>query len=116
MEAILKWQYDQMIKELLLLQEHEEDTSCPCESADEMCVRKHLMTIEAYSQETLSIESSEEYHDKLKRLMAEARDHRLREERALCGEDVPEDLVEWSRRWRKEFERYSLGCETEPES
>jgi hypothetical protein len=65
MEKILKWQYDQLIKALLLLQEHQADTSCPCESGGEMCVHKHLMEIEAYAQETLPMENNKEYRKKL---------------------------------------------------
>jgi hypothetical protein len=112
MEPILKWQYDQIIKELLLLQDHQTDDSCPCAEAGEMCVRKHLMTIEAYAQETVPMEGQEEWKDKLGMLAAEAKEHREREEKALCGDDVPQSLSEWTRRWRKEFEAYSLACET----
>jgi hypothetical protein len=113
MESILKWQYDQIIKELLLLQDHQTDDTCPCAEAGEMCVRKHLMTVEAYAQETVPMEGQEEWRDKLRRLAAEAKEHRGREESALCGDDVPIELSEWTRRWRKEFEAYSLACETE---
>lgn len=114
MTPILKWQYDQIIKELLLLQEHQADKSCPCESGGEMCVRKHLMTIEAYAQETEPIETEETYRQKLKELALEAKEYREKEEEFLCkGEASPQDLTEWSRKWRKEFEAYSLACERE---
>jgi hypothetical protein len=111
MEPILKWQYDQVIKELLLLQDHQTDDSCPCAEAGEMCVRKHLMTIEAYAQETVPMEGQEEWKDKLRKLAAEAKDLREREEAVLCGTDVPQNLSEWTRQWRKEFETHSLACE-----
>jgi hypothetical protein len=42
LKPILKWQYDQIIKELLLLQDHNVDKACPCESDGERCERKHL--------------------------------------------------------------------------
>lgn len=113
MEPIVKWQYDQIVKELLLLQEHEEDETCPCQSAGEMCVHKHLMTIEAYAQETSSMETNDEYREKLKRLAGEAQDHRRREEKALCGQSDHEDLIQWARDWRKEFETYAFSCDAE---
>ncbi len=116
MNPILKWQYDQIIKELLLLQEHQADKSCPCAFGGEMCVRKHLMTIEAYAQETIPMEQDETYREKLRDLAAEAISHREREEKALCSpESGSEDLSEWTRSWRKEFEMYSLACEREAE-
>ncbi|MFW5733908.1 MAG: hypothetical protein ACOCWR_02500 [Oceanidesulfovibrio sp.] len=111
MEPILKWQYDHMVKELLLLQEHASDPSCPCETGGEMCVRKHLMTIEAYAEETTPMEGDEKRSELLQRIGDEARTHRLREEDALCGKDVPPDLTDWSREWRKRFESLSLACE-----
>ena len=60
MNKILVWQYDQLVKELLLLQDHLADPTCPCESGGEMCVRKHLFTIEAYAGESLSMEENEQ--------------------------------------------------------
>jgi hypothetical protein len=114
MKHILKWQYDHLVKELLLLQEHASDPSCPCETEGEMCVRKHLMTIEAYAEETIPMEEAQDRIDLLQRVGHEAREHRLREEDALCGTDVPPpDLTEWSRVWRKEFESVSLACDTD---
>jgi len=113
MEPIVKWQYDQIIKELLLLQEHEEDKTCPCQSAEEMCVHKHLMTVEAYAQETSAMETDKAYREKLQSLALEARDHRGQEEKALCGHGDHEDLIAWARDWRKVFEAYALACDLE---
>lgn len=114
MLPILKWQYEQLVKELLLLQDHCADKSCLCETGGEMCVRKHLLTIEAYAQETLSIEDDNSYREKLIMLAMEAKNYREREEKAICNqsETTPyQELLEWSRKWRKEFETYSLACE-----
>ncbi|MGA3208452.1 MAG: hypothetical protein ABSE05_11595 [Syntrophales bacterium] len=110
MQKILKWQYDQLIKELLLLQEHQADTSCPCESGGEMCVHKHLMEIEAYAQETIPMEHNREYRKKLEQLENEAREFRINEEVRLRNKKIkyPFDPVEWPRKWRKEFEAYSV--------
>jgi hypothetical protein len=76
-----------------------------------MCVHKHLMTIEAYAQETSAIETDETYRSKLGTLAAETRDHRDHEEKALCGEGDHEDLIDWARDWRKQFEGYALACD-----
>ena len=68
MKPILKWQYDQIIKELLLLQEHQTDPTCPCETDGEMCVRKHLFTIEAYAEETIPMEDDESFRQEIEQL------------------------------------------------
>lgn len=115
MKPILKWQYDQLVKELILLQEHQADPHCPCETAGEMCVRKHLLTIEAYAQETLAIEEDHEWRERLDKLALEAKTHRETEEKVLCGKGGSLDILDWSRYWRKEFETHSLGCELEGE-
>jgi hypothetical protein len=111
MEDILKWQYDRLVKELLLLQDHQADKSCPCEAGGEMCVRKHLLSIEAYAEETIPMEENLEYRDRLTMLSDEAKKHRDREERALRDEDVPDDLANWARDWRKQFEKHSLNLQ-----
>jgi len=110
LKKILKWQYDQLIKELLLLQEHQADPSCPCETDRETCVRKHLMEIEAYAQETIPMEENEEFKKKLEKLQLEAKQIREAEEASLRDEKVeyPFDEKEWPRNWRKEFEAYTL--------
>lgn len=115
MKPILKWQYDQIIKELLLLQEHSADQSCPCESDGERCVRKHLLSIEALAQETLPMEENKEFKDKLQILSLEAKMNREKEEKSLCGkpEEAP-NLVDWTRNWRKQFGAYSLACDVKP--
>jgi hypothetical protein len=111
MKPVLKWQYEKIVKELLLLQDHSADQSCPCETENEKCVRKHLMTIEAYAEETMAIEENPEFREKLKVLSREAKEYRLEEERALCEEGESPSLLDWTRRWRKEFENYCLACE-----
>ena len=112
MKPMLKWQYDQIIKELLLLQEHQSDPTCPCESDGEMCVRKHLFAIEAYAEETIPIEDSDAYKQKLRQLAQEAKKDREEEEASLCKHsEVHKDIIEWTRKWRKDFEGYSLACE-----
>jgi len=111
MNKIVRWQYDQLVKELLLLQDHLADPSCPCETGGEMCVRKHLFTIEGLAEETLAMEDNEEYRAKLGKLAGEAKDRRNSEEEHLRGEQAqsPANLLEWARDWRKQFEGYSLS-------
>jgi hypothetical protein len=110
-KPILKWQYDQIIKELILLQGHQVDRHCPCGNMEEMCTRKHLMTVEAYAQETVPMEEDAKYSQLLRELADEARRYRVEEERNLCGDEVCLELSDWCRDWRKEFEAYSLACE-----
>ena len=100
MKPILKWQYERLIKELLLLQDHQADPSCPCETESEMCVRKHLMSIEAYAEETVSMEDNEEYRSKLEKLIQEAKELRKADEALLKGKETSfkQDILEWPRK------------------
>ena len=110
MEEILVWQYEQIVKELILLQEHITDPSCPCETANEYCVRKHLMAIEAYAEETLSMESDERSFSELGKLAAEAKNLRRDEEKLILKKKDEHPVPpEWPRNWRKKFERRSLS-------
>jgi uncharacterized protein involved in outer membrane biogenesis len=108
LKSIVKWQYDQLLKELLLLQEHQTDPTCPCSTDGEMCVRKHLLAIEGYAQETIPMEENNRFREKLQKLAAEAQFYREQEEEALRGKNEHVFLADWSREWRKEFEEYSL--------
>lgn len=111
MKPILRWQRDQLAKELLLLQGHISDPTCPCKTEGEKCVRKHLLTIEALAQETIPIEESDARAEELGQLANEARELREEEEKNLCGQKPhykwPIDT--WSRNWRKKFE--TMACE-----
>lgn len=111
--GVMKYQYDQLIKHLILLQDHAAARTCPYSPSGEMCIRKHLMTIEAYAQETVPMEDNPAYQEKLGDLEAEARNYRLDEEAVLCGEKAQflEGLGQWARKWRKEFEMHALICE-----
>ncbi len=112
MTPLLKWQYEQLVKELLLLQDHLTDPDSPCETESEMCIRKHLLIIEAYAQETVAMEQSREYRENLEKLVIEAREKRRAQERELLGEGngLSKDHKEWVRGWRKYFEPRSLGA------
>jgi hypothetical protein len=111
-KPILKWQYIQLTKELLLLQNHAADPTCPCKSEGEMCVRKHLLLIEALAEETITIEEDPEKIKYLLRLGEEAKAKREKEEAKLCGQEVePQNLDTWARVERKTVESWSLACE-----
>ncbi len=118
MKPILKWQYDQIIKELLLLQEHQADPTCPCQTDGEMCVRKHLFAIEAYAEETIPMEDDESFRQKLEQLAKEAKQLRTDEESSLGvgGPERTTALIEWPRNWRKVFEPYSLNVDGKDKS
>ncbi len=114
MTPLLKWQYEQLVKELLLLQDHLADPSCPCETEKEMCVRKHLLIIEAYAEETTPMEKDQEFSNSLKQLAVEAKEKRAAQEQELMGlgtgvSKEPDEHMEWVRQWRKHFEPRSIG-------
>ncbi len=116
MEAgVLKYQYDNLMKQLMLLQDHAAARSCPYSQNGEMCIRKHLMTVEAYALETLPMEDKPEYKQKLKSLESEANEYRMDQENVLCGvqDQFLDGLGEWARKWRKDFEMHCLLCELE---
>ena len=111
--GVLKYQYEQIIKHLMLLQDHAAARTCPYSPAGEMCIRKHLLTIEAYAQETVPMEDNPTFKKKLEDLGAEASNYRLDQEAILCGEkeESLEGLDHWARKWRKDLELHALTCE-----
>ncbi|MBU1449282.1 hypothetical protein KKF45_05550 [Patescibacteria group bacterium] len=83
MKPLLQWQLDQITKELLLLQQHIADPTCPCETETENCVRKHLLTLEGLMEETLPMvdgKTREQIDDDL----AYIREMRKRYEQQVC--------------------------------
>jgi hypothetical protein len=110
--TVLKYQYEQIIKHLMLLQDHAAARTCPYSPAIETCVRKHLMTIEAYAQETIPMEEDPGFRARLETLGSEAASYRLDQEAVLCGEkeQFAEGLDHWARKERKEFELRALAC------
>ena len=110
--SLLKYQYEQIIKHLMLLQDHAAARTCPYTASGEMCIRKHLMALEAYATETIPMEDEKVFKDKLSSLESEAYSFRLNQEAVLCDENVEfkEGLESWARNWRKEFELHTLTC------
>lgn len=111
-KPIVKWQYEQITKCLLLIQGHAGDATCPCATEGEMCLRKHLLELQALCEETLPICDDEKQKQRLFDLAQEARELRADEELKLCGKvgKLDVDLAEWSRDRRKGFEQISLSC------
>ncbi len=109
----LKYQYEQIVKHLLLLQDHAAAQTCPYSPTGELCTRKHLLTLEAYAEETIPMEVDPVFQAKLQGLTTEASNYRLSLEAAMCREPVEplEGLEHWTRQWRKAFETHSLTCE-----
>lgn len=116
MKPILRWQYEQITKGLLLIQGHGSSIECPCSSEGEMCLRKHYLELEALCEETSPICDDEEMKQKLFDLTKEARALRADEELELCGKEgqLDTDIADWARGWRKEFEQACLVCELTP--
>jgi hypothetical protein len=112
MNAILKYQYDQIIKQLLLLQDHAAMRFCPYSPKGEFCIWKHLLAIEAYADETEPMDDDKSRKEKLEILESEARSFRAEEESFLDGRKTESCLwlEDWARKWRKEFEPVSLGA------
>ncbi len=81
LSPLVRWQYEQIEAECVLLAGHATDPSCPCESDTEHCIRKHLLTIEALAKETYPMDIS----DQEKQGMA--------------------DLADQARAWRKQIEQ-----------
>lgn len=110
--GLMKYQYEQLVKHLMLLQDHAAARYCPYTPTGEMCIRKHLMAVEAYTQETIPMEKDPAYKEKLETLESEASSNRLDQEAVLCGEkgQFLEGLEDWARKWRKEFELHVIIC------
>ncbi len=115
MNAILKYQYDQIIKQLLLLQDHAAMRFCPYSPKGDYCIWKHLLSIEAYADETEPMEDDKPRKENLENLESEARNHRAEEEAFLDGTKTESSawLEDWARKWRKDLEPLSLFAAVE---
>jgi hypothetical protein len=117
MNAILKYQYDQIIKQLLLLQDHSAMRFCPYSPKGDFCIWKHLLAVEAYADETEPMEDNKSRKEKLETLESEARSFRAEEESFLDGTHTEGNLglEDWARKWRKDLEPISLYAAIEKE-
>jgi len=104
---MLNWQYDRIIGQLILLQDHAADPTCPCTLGEsgEYCTAKHLLAIQEYAVETMAMVGDPKIKSFLSDLSIEAGEHRDREIDYQCGELVEfADLVSWAREKRKFLE------------
>ncbi len=110
MNPVLKYQYDQIMKQLLLLQDHAAMRFYPYSPGGDACIRKHLLAIEAYADETEPMESNKTWKEQLEALESEARSAQVEEEAFLTGQQdqCSLGLEDWARKWRKTIEPYSL--------
>jgi len=121
--AMVKWQLDRLIGQLVLVGDHAADTTCPCtfgysdptgRYASETCIPKHLLTIDAYCVETIPMIEDEKLKEILEQISSDAREIREKEIDKLCGKEVEQtDITSWSRDKRKILEPfiYSFACE-----
>lgn len=107
---ILRWQYRALTKELLLLEGHLSDPTCPCESGGEACVRKHALTIQGLAEETARMEEDEGRRAILEEIAQKASDLVSIEEDRLCGKAREGPGAEEIRKWRKQVEFLALVC------
>ena len=107
-EKMLRWQYKKLIGNLLLLQEHSTDLSCPCELTEESedCIPKHLTVIESYCTETIPMTDNEKARELLQAIAGGADDL------SRSYQEAPEDkrpyaeITEFARESRKALEPY----------
>ena len=107
-EKMMTWQLKAIIGELLLLQRHAQDSSCPCEltTEHEMCQPKHLLAIETYALETEAMTDDPKLKELLHNIAGAADD--LSRAYQEAPEDVRpySDIAQFSRDARKELEPY----------
>jgi len=107
---MLNWQYEKLIGQLTLLQEHSIDLTCPCELSNEheKCIPKHLITISSYCYETIPMSESSEVKEKLKQIAGAAEDLKREYLEAKNKNNEPpyNDMAEFARNARKEIEPY----------
>ncbi|MDQ1280945.1 MAG: hypothetical protein QG670_2208 [Thermoproteota archaeon] len=101
MDKILKNQYDQIIKQLVILQDCATMNYFPYTSLGDTYIQRHLQTIEFCVDGIKSIESDEARKVKLKVLQIEARNFRLGEKTPskVNRKQLTTMLEDWSSKW-----------------
>jgi hypothetical protein len=109
MKDILKWQLRKLTGELLLLQAHASDLSCPCELSTELenfCQPKHLIAIQAYAEETIAMTEDARLKDTLSGIAGAANDLRRAYEESPEDKRPYADIAQFARDARKAIEPY----------
>ena len=121
--AMMQWQLDRLIGQLMLLGDHYADGSCPCSMGysdpsgtyvSETCIPKHLLACLEYANETSVMTGSDDLRGILIDLADEVRQIRQVEIAKICGKEADQlDITDWSRDKRKLLEPhvYSLACQ-----
>ena len=112
--SMLKYQYDTILDQLILLQLHAESPDCPCSlqgtrpgELGEFCEPKHLRSIVALARETIAMEEDEARLDYLENLVLEGSELLGKMSDKLCDKEVDlGDYVTWSRDKRKPLEGF----------
>jgi len=108
-DKMLRWQYKKIVGELLLIQQHSSSVDCPCELVTEeyeMCLPKHLLTLESLAIETEPMTDDADLKEKLKAI-AGAADDLSRAYREAPEDKRPyADIAQFAREARKELEPY----------
>lgn len=118
--AMLRWQLDRLMGQLMLLGDHASDSTCPCtygysdptgRYVSESCIPKHLLAIQEYCTETIPMTDDEKLQGILQEIGDKAREIRAAEIEKLCGKEVTQiDIVDWTRDSRKELEPFIYSC------
>jgi hypothetical protein len=118
--SMMKYQYDSILDQLILLQLHAESPDCPCSlkgtkqgEIGEYCEPKHLRAIVALARESIAMEEDDAKLSYLEKLVIEGSQLLKKMENKLCGkeEDIG-DYMTWARDIRKPLEEicYSGYC------
>ena len=102
---MLEWQYYQILGELIELQRHASDPTCPCRLSKDLgenCLAKHSLGLSVIASETAAMDS--EHRELLMDLSAEAKERHEGMKAFLCDKEDEPEFQEWSRQWRKRIE------------
>ncbi|KKN50492.1 hypothetical protein LCGC14_0632170 [marine sediment metagenome] len=121
--AMMVWQLDRMIGQLILVGDHYADPNCPCSYGysdptgvyvSETCIPKHLLAIYEYATETSLMTGDKKLKAILIEIADQSRQIRDTEKLKLCGQETEQvDIAEWSRDHRKSLEpfTYETACQ-----
>lgn len=113
MDKILKNQYDQIAKQLVLLQDFATMRYFPYSPLGAVYIQRRLKAIEATIDKTEPIEFEEGWKERLQVLKREACDFRLREDafHELNQRQRSQILEVWAKKWRSILEPQFLFSE-----
>ncbi|MDP3732527.1 MAG: hypothetical protein Q8R31_05880 [Candidatus Omnitrophota bacterium] len=120
-DVMMKYQYQEIISQLSLLELHDVAIGCPCTLSGggdihEWCIPKHLLTIGALCGESSNMANTKSERDMLLDIQAEAMDyHEQAKKGIVCKKgNFPEGIAEWARKSRKSLEPLYYACSIKP--